>query len=389
MSGPRYASASVRGGRFEEALDEAADRALADLNGTRPDLAFLFVSPAHGPSIALGGGRLLERTAAAHLVGCTGVGVCETAGELEQGPVLSLLLASLPGAALHPFAIGQDELDALREPGDLRERIGADPDALPAFVLLTDPFSLDTDTLLERIVEAYPDCAVTGGLASGGVRPGMHQLYCDGSAPPMGAVGIALSGTGMRAVVSQGCRPVGRRFVITRCHDHTIQELSGKPALEAIQGTVEQFEGEDQRLARENLLIGRVSHEAQDDFRRGDFLIRPILGVLQDEGAVVVGERVRVGQTVQLQVRDAATAAQDLDLELGGAVAAGGLPGAALLFSCAGRGTNLFPDAHHDVAALKQHAGDIPVSGFFCNGEIGTVGGRAFVHGFTASLALF
>jgi small ligand-binding sensory domain FIST len=364
-------------------------RALGRLDGATPDVAFLFVSPAYGDGIGRGGRRLRKATGARHVLGCTGAGVCETDGELENGPVLSLLLASLPGAELRSFRIRNNELEGLRDAPQVCQRVGADPSSGPWFVVLTDPFTLDTDDLLRRLGDAYPLSPVVGGLASGGTRPGLHQLYADDFAPRAGGVGLAVTGAPIRPIVSQGCRPVGRRFIVTRCRNNAIQRLSGRPALEAIQDAVAAFSPGDRHLARTSLLLGRVSHEAQDDFGRGDFLIRPIVGADADEGSVVVADRMRVGQTVQLQLRDHDTATEDLNLALAEVVASGPPPRGALLFSCAGRGTNLFHAPDHDVQAVRRHAGDIPLSGFFCNGEIGTVAGRSFVHGFTASVALF
>jgi small ligand-binding sensory domain FIST len=181
---------------------------------------------------------------------------------------------------------------------------------------------------------------------------------------------------------------VGRRFVITKCAENKILTLSGKPALPTIQETISELEPGDRELAQTNLLFGRVMQEAKEDFARGDFLIRNFVGTVPEEDAVLVGDRVRVGQTVQLQLRDGATATGDLDQTLARARKDGPAQ-AALLFSCAGRGRRLFSVPDHDVRAVRRSFGEIPLAGFFCNGEIGAVGRRNFVHGFTASLAMF
>jgi small ligand-binding sensory domain FIST len=386
---PRFASASHVGGTLDDALDRVADRVVADLDGTRPDVAFLFVSPAYGGATAEAGARLRARLGARHLIGSTAIGVLETSGETERGPSLSVLAGSLPGARLEPFELRHDQLLTMNDPHELRAAVGFPETARPLFVLLADPFTLDADLLLQRLNQGYDGARAVGGLVSGGTRPGTHLLYMGDEVALFGAVGLAISGIRVRTVVSQGCRPVGRRFVITRAERNKVLALSGQPALPAIQEAVSGLPEDDRELARTSLLIGRAAHEARERFDRGDFVIRSLMGVIPEEDAVVVGDKVRVGQTVQLQLRDGSTATEDLDLALAKAIDRDDPPSAALMFSCAGRGEHLFGVSNHDMSALRRHAGDIPAAGFFCNGEIGDVGGRNFVHGFTVASALF
>ena len=386
---PRFASASFIGGALPDALDRAADQVAAGLEGATPDVAFLFASPAYGGEIAEAGARLRRRLGARHVIGSTAIGVIETAGEHERGPGLAILAGTLPGARLQPFELRHDQLLTMNDPEELRAAVGLPESAAPVFIALADPFTLDADLLLHRLQQGYPGARAVGGLASGGTRPGTHMLYMGDEVSLFGAVGLAICGARVRTVVSQGCRPVGRRFVITRADRNKVLALSGQPALSAIQDAVSGLPERDQELARTSLLIGRAAHEAREDFGRGDFVIRNLMGVIPDEDAVVVGDKVRVGQTVQLQLRDGQTAAEDLDLAFAQAVEAGGPPAAALVFSCAGRGKHLFGVDNHDVSALLRHAGNVPTAGFFCNGEIGDVGGSNFVHGFTVAAALF
>ncbi len=389
MNAPRFGSASAQGGPFAEDLDRAADEAAAALQGAEPDVAFVFASPAYGADVATAGRRVRERLRARHVVGCTGFGVCETSGEIDDKAALSVLVASLPGVMLSTFSLRQDQLVTTTRPDDLRAAVGFAAAAKPSFVLLADPFTIDPDLILDRLASAYPGAVAAGGMASGATRPGGHVLFRDGRAPRFGAVGLAIVGMTVRHVVSQGCRPVGRRFVITKCAENKILALSGRPALPTIQETIAQMSESDRELAQTSLLFGRVMHEAQAEFGRGDFLVRNFVGTAPDEGAVLVDARIRVGQTVQLQLRDGRTATDDLDATLARAKKDGGAARAALLFSCAGRGRRLFDVPDHDVAAVRRRFGEIPLAGFFCNGEIGAVGRRNFVHGFTASLAVF
>jgi small ligand-binding sensory domain FIST len=135
------------------------------------------------------------------------------------------------------------------------------------------------------------------------------------------------------------------------------------------------------------VLIGTVIDEYKDRFGRGDFLVRSILGMDQKKEAIAVGDTPRVGQTVQFHVRDAATAHEDLQLLLD-AQQLKEAPLGAMLFTCNGRGARLFKDGRNDVQTIRDRLGDLPLAGFFAAGEIGPIGGRCFVHGHTASLAL-
>ena len=386
-----FGSASAAGKALPALLDDISTRALSALGpGDPPDLAVLFVTPDFGQSHADAGPRVLERTKSAHLLGCSGGGVIGAEAEREEGTAASLLLARLGGAEITPFRLVQEDLDSEGGPDGLREKVGVPAGTDASFLLLADPFTIDGEGLLDGMNAAWEGRPVLGGLASGASRHGVHALWLDGSIEREGAVGVALRGgsVALRPLVSQGCRPVGRRFTVTKAEGPRLFTLAGRPAVEALRETVEALPPEDQELARTSLHIGRVAHEARTEFHRGDFLIRNLVAMVPDDGSLVVGDHLRAGQTVQFQLRDAATASEDLaallDLE-----AAGERPSGGLLFSCGGRGARLFGMPDHDLGLVKDRLGAFPIAGFFCNGEIGPVGPRNFLHGFTSSLALF
>jgi len=393
MQRPRFASALHTGGSLDDALADVGDQLSAGLDGAAPDLIVLFVAPAYGAGVEDAGARLADRLqppagSGSCLVGCSGGGVLATGGEVESGPAISALAGVLPGASLHLAELRHDELLTETRPDALRAALGGPRATDPFLLTFVDPFTLDSDLVLACVAEAFPGAGAVGGLASGGVRPGTHVLYADRTASRFGGVVLAVHGLSARYVVSQGCRPIGRRFVITRAEENKILALSGQPALDAIQDVVRALPDADRELARTNLLFGRVTHEARPDFGRGDFLIRNLVGVLPEEGAVLVGDRIRVGQTVQFQLRDRATAEEDLEFAMAGEIDRNGPAGAALVFTCAGRGGRFFGAPDHDVRAVVRHTGAIPLAGFFGNGEIGPVGPGNFVHGFSAAIAL-
>ncbi len=388
---PAFSSASAAGSDLDALLDEVSVRALDALGpGGPPDLAVLFATPDFGPASAGAGPRVHGRTGARRLLGCSGVGVIGAEAEREGGRAAALLLARLPGTEVTPFHIRQDDLLGFDGPDAVRRGIGVPGEGDPSFLLLPDPFSIDGDGLLEAMNDAFPGRPVMGGVASGANAPGGHALWLDGAVHREGAVGCALRGgeVGLRPVVSQGCRPVGKRYVVTKGEGQRIQTLAGRPAADVLRETVAALPEGDRALARTSLHLGRVAHEARSEFHRGDFLIRNLVALVPGDGSLVVGDVARVGQTVQFQLRDAATAAEDL-AELLELESSASVPAAGLLFDCGGRGSRLFGEPDHDLGLLRRRFGDLPLAGFFCNGEIGPVGPRNFLHGFTASLALF
>jgi small ligand-binding sensory domain FIST len=249
------------------------------------------------------------------------------------------------------------------------------------------------DAFLRQMNDDHRGLRVMGGMASGVEGPGECRLILNHQAVHQGAVGVLLQGpVRVRGIVSQGCRPIGRHMVITRRaeQENVIAELGGTPPLVCLQQLWQELSPHDRELFHRGLHIGRVINEYQGDFQRGDFLVRNVLGVDRETGALALTDRVRVGQTVQFHVRDAQTADEDLhallQLDLN---AHEQRPSGALLFTCNGRGTRLFDEPHHDARAVRAEAGNIPLAGFFAQGELGPIGGQNFIHGFTASAVLF
>ena len=373
------------------AADEVSARALADLHG-KPDLAFVFFSPHHTSVAAEMATRLHEALGPGCLLGCQGEAIVGNDREVENGPALSLWLARWNRPVEQtPFHLTLEETSdghsLLGWPDDLQH---ADP-AESAILLLGDPFSFPADGCLHLVNEDFPGMRVVGGMSSGGQQPGQGALLLGAQVVTEGAVGVLLQGgVTVRTVVSQGCRPIGRHMIITKARDNVILELGGKPALVQLQQLWEELGPDEQTLVRQGLHVGRVLSEYKDEFQHGDFLVRNVVGLDRGSGAIAITDRVRVGQTVQFHVRDAATADEDLHQLLQIDLSAHERrPGGALLFTCNGRGTRLFDAPHHDARVVRSEAGEIPVAGFFAQGELGPVGGQNCMHGFTASLALF
>lgn len=352
------------------------------------DLAVVFFSTHHAETLDELGPGLAQRLSAKHLIGCTGESIVARRQELEMTPAVSLWAAQLPDVDIVPLRL---KFERTPEGGSIvgwpDELLGDWPEE-STLLLLGEPFTFPADYLLERMAEDRPGLPIIGGMASGGGSPGENRLLLDGEVHNEGAVALRISGrVKVTSVVSQGCRPVGRPLVITKADKNVLLELGGQPAVARLQEVFQQLPTSEQQLAQRGLHIGLVADEYQEHREQGDFLIRNVLGFDQNLGAIAVADFVRPGQTVQFQIRDERSADADLRELLSRAKQAS--PQAGLLFTCNGRGTRLFSQPHHDAAAIAETLGDIPLAGLFAQGEIGPVAGRNFLHGFTASVALF
>ena len=383
----RFAAALSTQAEASRAVAETCEAALAELGGT-PDLAFAFVSHHHGPDFAPLAAALCDALGTKALLGCTGESIVGGDREVENQPALSLWLARLPGASLSPMHLAFERAPEggaiVGWPSGLAEPW---PDGA-ALIVLGEPFSFPADLLLERMNEDRPGVPVLGGMASGGWSPGQNRLLFGRREFNDGAVAVLLSGVRVRSVVSQGCRPIGRHYVITKSQRNVIQELSGQPPLAQLQALLPELTAEERQQMQSGLHVGRVVNEYQGQFERGDFLVRNVVGADPESGAIALGDYVRTGQTVQFHLRDAESADEDLRTLLRAAREAGGGTAGGLLFTYNGRGTRLFERPDHDARAVRQELGPLPLAGFFAQGELGPIAGRNALHGFTASLAL-
>ena len=382
----RCASALSTDRDTKKAFSEIVDRVADGLGGEPGTVAVAFVSRHHADLLGRLGSLVRERGIASHVLGVTGESIVGTGREVEGEPAASLWAIRLPASiAIRPLRLTWGPVSNL----PLEARSWGE--AGRTVLLLGDPFSYPADRLFEAMEKAAPGLRVVGGMASGSNTPGGNRLLLNDEVFPDGAVGLALDGPiEVRTVVSQGCRPIGRPMIVTKAEENVIRELGRRPAIDVLRETYASLDEADQALVREGMHVGRVINEYQETFGAGDFLVRNVMGA-DDAGGIAITDSVRVGQTVQFHVRDAESAdadlyellARDRAAHLDQPVAGG------LLFTCNGRGLRLFRTASHDARAIAEAYGPIPLAGFFAMGELGPVGGKNFVHGFTASLALF
>jgi small ligand-binding sensory domain FIST len=299
--------------------------------------------------------------------------------------------AHLPGVQISSFHLSDaEELQRLTSSDEFRDHLGVPAGAEASFLLAADPFSFGRGSVqfLDRLNSDYPGRPALGGFASAAEKPGDNAVIFDGELLRHGLTGVGLWGDiDLDVFVSQGCRPIGRHFVITKAEENVIHQLGGRTALEVVQEVLTGVPPRDRELVqRRGLLVGRVINEYQQTFARGDFLIRNPIALDSNSGALAVDEFVRAGQTIQFHVRDSESADEDLRSML--ARTRGQPVAGALLFTCNGRGTRLFSDRNHDARLLAESVSAPPTAGMFCAGEIGPVGARNFVHGHTAAIGL-
>ncbi len=314
--------------------------------------------------------------------------VVTTGRELEGLPGIAALALRLPGATITPWMAPPEDPVPVSRPEAVPERIGIGHDTR-AIVMFGDPFSTPITRLLPGLDRAAPGIPVFGGMASGASQPGHNVLVVDDRVSRAGVVGVTIGGPfRVDSLVSQGCRPIGEPLVVTATHDeHVVRELGGHPAVDALERSARSMPEHERHLLGKGLLVGHVIDETRRPFGRGDFLVRALMGVDRDSGAIMLSDRIRPGQTIQFHVRDARTAAEDLQLLLD-AEQLRDRPLAGLLFTCNGRGQRLFEQPHHDTAIIEERLGPLPLAGFMAAGELGPIGGRSFLHGQTAVLAL-
>lgn len=373
------------------ALDDVCSAAQRQLTAS-PDLAVVFFSPHHAAQADAIARGISTRLKPRGLIGCIGESIVGNEQEIEWKPALSLWLAGWSRKVeLEPFHLTLEHTSEghslLGWPDSV---VGANL-AESALLLLGDPFTFPVNEFLQQVNDDHRGLRVMGGMASGVRGPGQCRLILGEQVHDSGAVGVAIQGQSLlRSIVSQGCRPIGRHFVITAGHDNIITALGGRAPMEVLQELWQELGPRDQELFQRGLHVGVVINEYQDQFQRGDFLVRNVIGLERETGALGITDRVRVGQTVQFHVRDAETADEDLRDLLQMNRAAQERPAAgALLFTCNGRGTRLFAEPNHDAGVVRAQAGEIPLAGFFAQGELGPIGGQNFIHGFTASVVLF
>jgi len=380
------------GGFDESKLQAWAEETRAALSAAQVSLGLVFMTPRFFPHAALVLEILRVHAKIPLLAGCSSTGLISGSEELEENGGLVLGLFSLPGAKLDAQRFTQQQIEEANGPGYWHLETGLNAGQTNGWLVFADPFHMDSDAWLNGWNEAYAPLPILGGLASGDFSEQRTQVYLNGDVFEDGGVAVSVAGAiKLASVISQGCTPIGETWTITKTERNLIHQIGNRPAYEVLVETFNNLPASEQKKTRGNLFVGLVINEYLDEFHRGDFLIRNLLGADPKSGSIAVGALPHAGQTMQFQRRDAATASEDMGAllrtaqqRLRSTQVLGGC-----LCCCNGRGQRMFGEPHHDARMVQEQLGPLSLAGFFCNGEIGPVGDRSFLHGYTASLALF
>jgi small ligand-binding sensory domain FIST len=385
----KFSNALITNANWSDEVVKSCQAIIEDIV-VSPDIAIVFVSPHFAEEFQDIADAIQETLQPRNMIGCVGDSIVSGGREIEGDPAITIWAAALPDTKIETarlllervpdrgFISGTEELpfDQITE----REE--------SALIVLGEPFSFPADLLLSQLAADYPELRVIGGMASGFQQPGKNLVLVNGTVYCEGAAGLLIDGgVKVHSVVSQGCRPIGDRTIVTKVEQNLILELGGKPAMQVLEEMFIRLPTSDHDLMSKGFFLGRVISEYQDDYEMGDFLIRNVMSMDNERRAVAVNDYFQVGQTVQFQVRDEETASNELrqllkktdSTEIRG----------GLVFTCNGRGTKLFAEPDHDAGVIRETVGEIPLAGFFAQGEIGPVGRENHMHGYTASVLLF
>jgi small ligand-binding sensory domain FIST len=392
MNNPFAVTAYWNGGFDETGLQTWSETLRRQLRAPRVSLGLVFMTPHFFPYATEVLEILRVHGQIPLLVGCSSASVIVGDEEIEDSAGLALGLFTLPGAELRAVHFTQEQVEEANGPGYWHLETGIGPEQANGWLAFADPFHLDAESWLRGWNEAYSPLPILGGLASGHQQQPLTQLYLNDRVFEEGGVAVSFGGdVKLAGVISQGCTPIGDTWTVTRAERNLIHEIGNRPACEVLLETFNKLPDAEKTKTQGNLFVGLVINEYLDEFQRGDFLIRNLLGTDPRSGAISVGALPRLGQTIQFQRRDAAAATEDMVALLSRAKEQFGNSSiyGACLCSCNGRGHRLFGQPHHDARLVQRQLGPLGLAGFFCNGEIGPVGESNFLHGYTASLALF
>jgi len=389
----QYSVAAHWAGDFEErSFRNWVEKLRGQLKVLSVDLGLVFISPRLFSAVPAMLEVIRVHGRVPLLAGCSSASLIAGSEEVEDEAGLVLGLYSLPGAKLEAVRFTQEQVEESSGPAYWHLENGIGPDQTNGWLCFADPFRLDAEAWLRGWNEAYAPLPILGGLASGHPAAQGTQVYLNSEVFEEGGVAVSIGGeVALESVISQGCTPIGESWTITRAERNLIHEIGNRPAYEVLAETYNNLSAQEQKHAQGNLFVGLVMNEYLDEFHRGDFLIRNLLGADPNSGTIAIGAYPRPGQTMQFQRRAASTGTDDITVLLermkkrvAGKVIYGGC-----LCSCNGRGRRLFGQPNHDAQHVQQHLGPLGLAGFFCNGEIGPVGEKNFLHGYTASLGLF
>ena len=381
-------ASAAHGNDLPAILTQITAKAVSFLQGHAPNLTILFLTPNFADQLGYAIEYIFSQSGSKTITGCTAEGVIGPEGEFERVSSASIWMGYLPNLAIETFFINEMAIEAAHDVADWQELFHTGDPAGNSLLFLGDPYSLNVHKFLDGINHYLPGLSVIGGMASGADESGLNALVLDSNIIHEGAVcALIKSALPLRSVVSQGCRPIGKPYLVTGAERNIIHQLGSNPPLAIINEIFHHSPERDQTLIRNGVFIGRVINEYQKKFKLGDFLIRNVIGGDKHDGSIAVMDTIPLGTTVQFHIRDEQTADEELHAMLD-LIKQEPLSG-ALLFNCNGRGSRLYSDSNHDLRLINRMLNHPPIAGCFCAGEFGPISGKNFIHGHTASLVIF
>ncbi len=372
-----------------DALEDAATIAMGNAQLAKADLAVVFATVDYQADYGQLFHTIHEVSGCDHLVGCSGMSVLTSAGEIEGEPAVAVLVLRSDDVSAMPFLVSSDDSSMIG--AAIRERISPKLNENSLLVVLPDVRCISPEALVHQIGEDGNRLPIVGAAASGSPDGQYIYEWLDGEVVEAGVAGMLLTGAIHTEIgVAQGCQPIGRSLEITRAEGNVIYEVNGGPALDGLQGALESLSTEDLRQSGRVVFIGIAMEKENPAPQRGDFLVRNLVGYDKESGAIAVSESVSEGQLIQFHLRNSSSAdkeIQEIVLDLHKRTREQP-PAFGMYFNCLGRGKGLYGEANHDIQIIKEKFPDLPGIGFFGNAEFAPIGGRNFAHAYTGALVL-
>ena len=315
---------------------------------------------------------LKQATGVAHWVGSTGLGICSTGQEYLDQPALAIMLGEFPAQSFRVFP-------TIRQLHEMPDVVPVGNSAAYFGIVHGDPENQNIPGLIEQFAARMESGFVVGGLTSS--RNGNLQVADDVTHGGLSGV-VFTSGVALTTRLTQGVSPLGGLHEITECEDNVIVRLDGRPAFDVLkEGIGEVLSRDLSRLS--NYIFAGLPVAGSDT---GDYLVRNLLGIDVEQKLLAIGDTLENGRQLLFCRRDGASAVKDMQrmlAEIKSGLA--GKPRGALYYSCLGRGESLFGADSEELKMISRELGDIPLVGFFANGEIS----HSRLYGYTGVLTLF
>jgi small ligand-binding sensory domain FIST len=370
-----------------EAAGAAAGAALERLGAGAADWGLVFATMTHRPHYAAILAEVQKSLGTPTIAGCSGAGVLACGEELEHGPGVAVLaVRSDRFSARAHLEAGGDDMGRVAA-RDLGRRVAPGGGLL---VTLPDPFAIRPDVMLQEIDALLPGTTVVGGASGGGPRALTTFQFCGRNVATRSLAALHMTGSLRTGIgITQGCLPLGPACRVTRAAENLLLELDGRPALGVLRERLPAALADSLERLGGHLFVGLPPDDG-DAISPGEYLVRPLVAIDPDRGALLLGVDVKEGSPMLIVLRDGVAARDDLKAMLERLSGAGARRdwSFGMYFNCAGRGSALYGLSGVDSAFIGRQFGDLPLVGFFGNAEIAPLRGRNQLFTYTGVLVL-